>query len=550
MRANGWAAAILAMALAGLPTDRARPEEAAAIAAGESREFRDLGAARRASFALAADAGDYVRGEMAVAAGRFDLDLEAADGRHLRRLATDAEGRAAFQFVVPQAPVRLTLTALSPGSGTLAVTTRMPPGQQNVPQVASRVATAPPLSPVLTGLAAGLGPAPSGAALDDAWTQVARRGTPLVEPRPDGTVLITFLARGARRNVRLLGAPTGDHEWLERLGGTDIWFRSFVVPAQTRMSYRLAPDVPDIPGTARERRMALLATAAADPLNRAPWPSEAPDAFSQDSTVELPGAPEQPGLAPKGAPRGALTAHRISSPRLGNTRTVTIYTPAGFNPKDPRNILLILFDAQAYLTKVPTPAILDTLIAEGRLPPVIAVFVSEIDPPTRARELPGNPAFADVMAEEVLPLVRRTTGAEVGAGRTILAGSSFGGLAAATIALRHPAQFGNAIALSGSFWFPQDHPDAHVASRVADMPRAAVRFHLAAGLFETAHAGTEGILDTSRRLRDVLQRKGYDVSYREYAGGHDYLVWRGALADALLALAARLDASAGNGPPR
>lgn len=511
----------------------------AALDAGGSRALSGVTAGAPRLVALAGVPGDYVRGAIAVAQGRFQLDLVDRNGRHLRRLATDVVGTQTFQLMVPENHVQLRVTALDASAepaaaATVSVSLRLAPDAQHAPPAALP-------SPMLAQLAREIG---QGGGTGPFWADVARRGTPLVEPAGPGQVVVTFLARGARANVRLFGAPSGDHEWLERLGDTDVWFKSFRVPDDTRLSYKLAPDVPDLPGSARERRMAILATAQADPLNRAPWPADAPDVFNQESTLELPRAPTQPGLLPGGAPKGRLSDFPLASAALGNTRTVTLYLPPNFDPANPANVLLVLFDANAYLSKVPTPTILDNLIADGRLPPVIAVFVSEIDPATRARELPGNPAFADFVAGELLAKVEALTGATIPPSRAIVAGSSFGGLAAATIALRHPERFGNAVALSGSFWWhpddaPADAPE-YVADLVAHGPQQKVRFHLSAGLFEGAHADTAGILDTSRHLRDVLKAKGYDVSYREYAGGHDYLVWRGALADALLALAPRL----------
>ncbi len=43
-------------------------------------------------------------------------------------------------------------------------------------------------------------------------------------------------------------------------------------------------------------------------------------------------------------------------------------------------------------------------------------------------------------------------------------------------------------------------------------------------------------LAAARHFRDILQAKDYDVDYLEFSGGHDYLCWRGTLADGLLAL--------------
>ena len=89
-----------------------------------------------------------------------------------------------------------------------------------------------------------------GTGTDAFWRDVAQSGTPLVEPAPaaqDGTsmVLLTFLWRGPVRNVTLLGSPSGNHDALQRLGDTDVWYQTYVVPASTRLSYQLAPNVPD-----------------------------------------------------------------------------------------------------------------------------------------------------------------------------------------------------------------------------------------------------------------------------------------------------------------
>jgi len=482
-----------------------------------------LAAGQVGSLALNAQPGDYVRGTLAVGAGRFQLDLVAADGRPIRRLADDVEGRTGVHFIAPNGPARLVLTALEQGTAQLTMEASTAPPE----------AVSPPphlISPVMVALA---GSVEAGSGTEAFWAEMARRGTPLVEPGGEGQVLLTFLARGARTNVRLVGAPSGDHEWLSRLAGSDVWFKSFTVPPDARLSYRIAPDVPAPSGSDRERRVALLATAAADPMNHHPWPADAPDAFNQDSTLELPAAPVQPGLENLSAPRGTFIHFRLPSARLGNTRSITLYMPAGFDPVDRRNQLLILFDAKAYLTKVPTPRILDTLIADGRLPPTLAVFVSEIDAESRARELPGNPAFAEFMATELLPAIQARSHAVIPAARTILAGSSYGGLAATAVALTHPELFGIVVAMSGSFWWRPER----IADLVARAPHRDLRFHMSAGLFEGAHQGTEGILETTRRLRECLRAKGYAVTGRDYAGGHDYWVWRGALADALLSVA-------------
>ena len=493
---------------------------------------------------LAFDAapGDYVRGRLEVTAGGFDLDVLDAEGKPSRRLLDGVGLSGDFQFVAGPDLSSLRLTGgPEGGKGQLTLTLRLPLADQRAPEQGYE-------SPLISEVAATLA---RGGDTGSFWRAVSDSGTPLVETTEDGATLLTFVYRGAKRNVRLVGAPSGDHEWLDRLGSSDVWFKSFRVPAETRFSYQLAPDVPELPGSARERRVALLATAQADPLNRAPWPADASGRFSTKSTVTLPAAPLQPGLEDAATPTGSFERFRFSSERLGNSRDVTIYRPAGFDPADPDAVMLIVFDGRNYQREVPTPAILDALIRDNRLPPVLAVFIDNPDQAARSRELPVNPLFADVLADDLLPLVKDKTGFPPPPARTVLAGSSYGGLASVTIAIRRPDAFGNALSMSGSFWWsPPGTPDAlenHVADRVAHEATKPVRVFLSAGLFEREHGGAAGILETNRHLRDVLIARGYDVTAREYAGGHDYFVWRGALADGLLALFGRPTAAQSSG---
>ncbi|SQC93013.1 Ferric enterobactin esterase [Cedecea neteri] len=72
------------------------------------------------------------------------------------------------------------------------------------------------------------------------------------------------------------------------------------------------------------------------------------------------------------------------------------------------------------------------------------MFIDSLDGERREKELPPNPDFADFMAEELVPWLNHQ-GISTPARKTIVAGSSYGGLASAWVALRHPEVFGNVL---------------------------------------------------------------------------------------------------------
>jgi len=181
--------------------------------------------------------------------------------------------------------------------------------------------------------------------------------------------------------------------------------------------------------------------------------------------------------------------------------------------------------------------------------PAVAVLIANVGQ-LRTKELSPNPEFADFLAKELLPWVHSRYNVTSDPGLTVVAGSSLGGIAATYAALRHPELFGNVLSQSGSFWWAPDHlvesdvdaatEGGWLAKEFIKSPKLPIRFYMDAGVFEIDASGRGfGILEPSRHMRDVLLAKGYEVHYQQVVGGHDYLSWRGTLADGLLALLGR-----------
>src|SRR3989442_15940739 len=84
---------------------------------------------------------------------------------------------------------------------------------------------------------------------------------------------------------------------------------------------------------------------------------------------KLPASPPQPWVQRRESVlRGVVDKHRIQSKILDNERRIWVYRP----PRDPEGCL-VLFDGLAYLEVVPTPTILDNMLADAAVPPPLTV---------------------------------------------------------------------------------------------------------------------------------------------------------------------------------
>ncbi|WP_209373393.1 alpha/beta hydrolase-fold protein [Brevibacterium renqingii] len=140
------------------------------------------------------------------------------------------------------------------------------------------------------------------------------------------------------------------------------------------------------------------------------------------------------------------------------------------------------------------------------------------DPPARglrASDLVMNPRFCD----DVLDLVASMTNDPDHAARTLVAGASYGGLAAAYFALRHPQRF-RGICLSPSFW-QTDVAGRRIWHHVPEsgtFPRPA--FVIDYGVLEPA------IADAVAEAVPEFADRGLDIEVRSFVGGHEHLWWR------------------------
>ncbi|WP_312211356.1 alpha/beta hydrolase-fold protein [Pseudescherichia sp.] len=380
-----------------------------------------------------------------------------------------------------------------------------------------------PVSPALQRLAAQLA---AGGSSENFWQARQLAGTPLIEPVDGSHKRVTFLWRGARSNVFILGSPGGNHDPLFRLGNSDVWFRSYVVPNDTVMQYKLAPDVPQLAGSAVPQRRAILVSAQADPLNPQTLSEPHSDRWKRASLLDLTSARYFSNAAMAQPVRhGTLTRHRLHSELLNNSREITLYRP---RTAQPARWTLILFDGKTWQGDYHTASVLDALIARHTLPPVNVVFVDSLDAARRGKELPPNPAFADFMAHELLPWLRQR-GVALTRSKTVVGGASYGGLASSWVALRYPRLFGNVLSLSGSYWWsPKGEAPGWLTRQYQQSPRYPVRFWVEAGRFETQGKGG-GIYRDSAEFARVLDDKGYSVSFHPWSSGHDYAAWTEAL---------------------
>ncbi len=385
------------------------------------------------------------------------------------------------------------------------------------------------------------------------WRQQQQQGLPRIERINAQSCRVTFLWRQptSQTSTQPIQAVwlniTGitDHHQpnpptsLIHYPETDVWYLQLILPADWRGSYCFIPDtvLPAVVEnqdifTRREWWRQQFHRAQHDPLNslRA-WSA---GRGMPVSPLHMPDAPAQPEWDGVDYGKQFFTApHHFTwqSQRLGNQRRVWWYRTGELTHEHTR--LAILLDGQFWAQTMPICGPLQQLTAEGKLPPAIYVMPDIIDREHRGQELPCNPEFWQAIRDELLPQIKKECHWQHDATQTIVAGQSFGGLASVYAVLNWPETFGNALSLSGSFWWPNRGQAAGALIeqlQKTSPPVGKRKIFLKAGCREKV------ICEANREMQHWLTHYHIPHSLTLVEGGHDALWWRGSLLNGLQTL--------------
>ena len=282
-------------------------------------------------------------------------------------------------------------------------------------------------------------------AVDRFMANVAGGGYPIIEN--DTTVVLLY--QGDDEAISI----TGDmNEWvksipLNKILGTNLFFLRLTIEREARMEYWFLPQ-----------SGAMFAT---DKLN----PYQVWNGFGPVSELAMPGYRRHPYFDEFkfGKKWDPVTLDMFEMPTgvLDYSRQIHIYLPPGYEEDSGDYPSIYVQDGLDYVEFAIVPRILDQLIADKLIEPLVAVFVTPPnrhlpEMPNRMTEYGLNDAYIKFMCDELVPEIERRYRVITDASTRMIVGDSFGGLVSVYAGFKRPDVFGLAYGQSGYYSFRND----------------------------------------------------------------------------------------------
>jgi enterochelin esterase family protein len=328
---------------------------------------------------------------------------------------------------------------------------------------------------------------------------------------------VAFLYRGAADAVawngdfNAWGNDGGTASTGRRVADTDLWILEHTFPVDARVDYKVVVD----------------GTWILDPAN----PHQQWSGFGPNSELRMPEYVTPPETIRRpGVPHGTLGSRQVhTSTHLGYDVAYRVYTPVGYADLAALPTLYVT-DGHEYADDRlgSMRIVLDNLIGEGVIEPILVVFVDPRDPQDpgmnrrQVQYVDDYAAFAAFLADELVPAVDGAYRTQADPAARGIMGTSFGGVFAAYLGVARSDVFRRVAIHSPAFWYDAQHNADAIYAQFAAQERLPLRLFMSTG---TIHDTAPG----ARRMRDLLTQKDYPLTYVEVPEGHSWGNWRGLL---------------------
>ena len=240
-------------------------------------------------------------------------------------------------------------------------------------------------------------------------------------------------------------------------------------------------------------------------------------------------------------PHGTVTRRWYDSPGLGMDRRITIYTPPGYETGNDKYPVLYLLhgaggDEEAWITLGRTSQIMDNLIAQGKVKPMIVVMpngnVIQDAAPGEGNEGFYKPQFMvaktmdgtyEANFRDIIKFVESNYRVKADKANRAIAGLSMGGFHSLHISRYYPNTFDYVGLFSAAIM-----PDQNATSEVYKDIDGTLKKQLENGykVYWIGIGKTDFLYRNIVDYRKKLDDMGFKYTYRETDGGHIWKNWR------------------------
>jgi len=322
----------------------------------------------------------------------------------------------------------------------------------------------------------------------------------------EGNDLVHFVYNGEVKDLVITGDLFDQNvdEQMNRVEGTDFYYYSAKFKPDANFGYQFIRNF--------EERIS-------DPLN----PDTIGNFNGTESQLAMPGW-KKPAHLKVAKKQGRLVDASYESSIMGDTRQVRVYLPYGYEASSQKYPVAYVHFGRMAIDFGKMPNTLDNLIADGKMKPVIAVFMI----PTRtrfqeyARQQKEN--HARMIVEELVPFIDKSYRTIPEANHRLIMGGDEGGYSSLYTTFKHPGIF-NLVAGQSSHLMSVEGQE--LRDMVQNSPKQPIKLHLEWGSYDyRSESGGYNWQQSNREFVELLKKKGYQPVTAEVSSGFGWTSWR------------------------